>query len=100
MISHYYRNVHAVLFVYDVTNLQSFENLTYWIEEYNKNCESTDSKNIPRILVGNKCDLESDVKVNTNVANQLHRARVQSIDHQNLNSSSNASSTDNGSCYC
>jgi Ras-related protein Rab-33B len=144
MISHYYRNVHAVLFVYDVTNLQSFENLTYWIEEYNKNCESTDSKNIPRILVGNKCDLESDVKVNTNVAqtfadmhqmplfetsalddsrqdnveaifltlafklkdakpfyvpNQLHRARVQSIDHQNLNSS-NASSTDNGSCYC
>ncbi len=34
------------------------------------------------------------------VPNQLHRARVQSIDHQNLNSSSNASSTDNGSCYC
>ena len=63
-----YRNVHAVLFVYDLTNLQSFENLTYQIEEYNKNCESTDSKNIPRILVGNKCDLESDVKVNTNVA--------------------------------
>ncbi len=25
MVHHYYRNVHAVVFVYDVTNLASFE---------------------------------------------------------------------------
>ena len=25
MVHHYYRNVHAVVFVYDVTNLLSFE---------------------------------------------------------------------------
>jgi len=62
MIAHYYRNVHAVLFVYDVTNMQSFENLTYWIDEYNKNC-GTNTANIPRILVGNKCDLEAETKV-------------------------------------
>lgn len=64
MISHYYRNVHAVLFVYDVTNVSTFENLTSWIEEYNKHCAGNDaSKHIPKLLVGNKCDLESDCKV-------------------------------------
>lgn len=64
MISHYYRNVHAVLFVYDVTNVSSFENLTFWIDEYNKHCRTNDaSSQIPKILVGNKCDLDSDSKV-------------------------------------
>lgn len=67
MISHYYRNVHAVLFVYDVTNITSFENLTTWIDEYNKHCgDSSDANSkhqVPKILVGNKCDLDSDVRV-------------------------------------
>lgn len=67
MISHYYRNVHAVLFVYDVTNPTSFENLSFWIEEYNRNCTVSDPRTIPRILVGNKCDLNESL-VNTNVA--------------------------------
>lgn len=146
MISHYYRNVHAVLFVYDVTNMQSFENLTYWIDEYNRHCGSQDST-VPRILVGNKCDLLADAKVNTNIAqtfadmhqmplfetsalddsrqdnveaifltlafklkdakpfyvpNQLHKAHVQSIDHQNVSTtSSNSSDLGSGNtCYC
>lgn len=69
MIAHYYRNVHAVLFVYDVTNLASFENLSYWIEEYNRHCVANQiSSQIPRILVGNKCDLTADQKVSTNMA--------------------------------
>jgi GTPase SAR1 family protein len=70
MISHYYRNVHAVIFVYDVTNLASFENLTFWIDEYNKHCALFNQSNkdqIPRILVGNKCDVDSGVCVNTNI---------------------------------
>uniref|UniRef100_A0AAQ4PBX2 RAB33B, member RAS oncogene family n=1 Tax=Gasterosteus aculeatus aculeatus TaxID=481459 RepID=A0AAQ4PBX2_GASAC len=33
MVQHYYRNVHAVLFVYDVTCPASFSSLTAWIEE-------------------------------------------------------------------
>jgi Ras-related protein Rab-33B len=70
MISHYYRNVHAVLFVYDVSNYASFENLPHWIDEYTRNCSSSlDDQTIPKILIGNKCDLESnEIKVNTNVA--------------------------------
>lgn len=32
MVEHYYRNVHAVVFVYDVTKMDSFRNLQTWIE--------------------------------------------------------------------
>lgn len=37
MVQHYYRNVHAVLFVYDVTCPASFSSLTSWIEECRQN---------------------------------------------------------------
>ncbi|CAF0743676.1 unnamed protein product [Brachionus calyciflorus] len=143
MIAHYYRNVHAVLFVYDVTNINSFENLTHWIEEYNRFCTLNQTSSlIPKILVGNKCDLESDQKVSTNMAqtfadmhqmplfetsakddshsdhveaifmtlalklknsrpfyvpNQIHRAKIQSVNHSNGTSNN---SSDSNSCYC
>lgn len=68
MVQHYYRNVHAVVFVYDVTKMSSFENMPGWIEEcdrHNLNLE------IPRILVGNKCDMTDKVAVNTNLAQKF-----------------------------
>ena len=70
MVSHYYRNVHAVLFVYDVANYSSFENLSHWIDEYNRNCSSSlNDHTIPKLLVGNKCDLPTnEIKVNTHMA--------------------------------
>lgn len=37
MVQHYYRNVHAVLFVYDVTCPASFGSLTSWVEECRQN---------------------------------------------------------------
>ncbi|CAF88264.1 unnamed protein product, partial [Tetraodon nigroviridis] len=37
MVQHYYRNVHAVLFVYDVTCPASFSSLTSWVEECRQN---------------------------------------------------------------
>ncbi|KAL3969730.1 hypothetical protein ACER0C_027527 [Sarotherodon galilaeus] len=33
MVEHYYRSVHAVIFVYDVTSLSSFESIPEWIQE-------------------------------------------------------------------
>ncbi|XP_066150231.1 ras-related protein Rab-33B-like [Euwallacea fornicatus] len=52
IVRHYYRNTHAIVFVYDVTNLESFNSLTKWMEECNMNCSSE----VLKILVGNKCD--------------------------------------------
>ncbi|XP_068607267.1 LOW QUALITY PROTEIN: ras-related protein Rab-33B-like [Brachionichthys hirsutus] len=54
MVQHYYRNVHAVLLVYDVTCPASFHGLNSWLEECRRNSLGQE---IPRFLVGNKSDL-------------------------------------------
>ena len=50
---HYYRNVSAVVFVYDVTSVASLVALDSWLEEV-RNHGVPDSAS--RVLVGNKCD--------------------------------------------
>jgi len=68
MVQHYYRNVHAVVFVYDVTKMTSFEDMPGWIEE----CDRHNlNKELPRILVGNKCDMTDKVAVGTNLAQKF-----------------------------
>ncbi len=68
MVPHYYRNVHAVVFVYDVTKISSFSNMPQWIEE----CDHYHlTKDIPRILVGNKCDMRDRVVVKANTAQKF-----------------------------
>ncbi|XP_069781466.1 RAB33B, member RAS oncogene family a [Narcine bancroftii] len=68
MVQHYYRNVHAVVFVYDITNPVSFQSLPAWIEECKHHSLGGE---IPRILVGNKCDLIDATKVNTDQAQKF-----------------------------
>ncbi|XP_019470644.1 ras-related protein Rab-33B, partial [Meleagris gallopavo] len=68
MVQHYYRNVHAVVFVYDMTNIASFHSLPSWIEECKQHLLAND---IPRILVGNKCDLRNAIQVPTDLAQKF-----------------------------
>ncbi|MBN3320032.1 RB33B protein, partial [Atractosteus spatula] len=68
MVEHYYRNVHAVIFVYDITKLSTFENLPDWIDECGRHAVSP---LVPRILVGNKCDLRDRCQVSTSLAQRL-----------------------------
>ncbi|XP_055745048.1 ras-related protein Rab-33B-like [Salvelinus fontinalis] len=68
MVQHYYRNVHAVVFVYDVTSAASFRSLPAWIEECKQHALGQE---VPRILVGNKCDLQNSVQVGTDLAQQF-----------------------------
>ena len=42
------------MLVYDITDLESFQNLNSWLIEIEKNA----SKNVYKILVGNKSDME------------------------------------------
>lgn len=70
MIPHYYRNVHAVVFVYDVTKMTSFQNLSHWIAEFNQ-YQGHSSSHIPKILVGNKCDCKEHIAVSTNTAQKF-----------------------------
>ncbi|MHA1520666.1 MAG: GTP-binding protein [Promethearchaeota archaeon] len=52
----YYRDAHAALLVYDVSNRLTFDNLGRWIQEMQDN-----RGKIPVLLVGNKIDLERQV---------------------------------------
>ena len=54
IIASYYRGAHGILLLYDVTDKDSFKNLSNWLIEIEKNA----SKNVLKLLIGNKCDLE------------------------------------------
>jgi Ras-related protein Rab-1A len=54
IISSYYRGANGILLLYDVTEKDSFKNLSNWLIEIEKNA----SKNVLKILIGNKVDLE------------------------------------------
>jgi small GTP-binding protein len=45
--------------VYDITDQESFNNLNSWLIEIEKNA----NKNVYKILIGNKCDLEEKRQV-------------------------------------
>ena len=58
----YYRGGNGVLVVYDITDRDSFNNLNSWLIEIEKNA----NKNVFKLLIGNKNDLESERKVSYN----------------------------------
>jgi len=49
----YYRGAHAVMLVFDLTNRESFEHVTTWLEEFHQ----FGGPGVPVVLVGNKSDL-------------------------------------------
>ncbi|MFX1536628.1 MAG: Rab family GTPase [Promethearchaeota archaeon] len=54
----YYQGAHGALMVFDVTQMESFENTPQWINECWKH---SGHKRIPLILLGNKIDLRGTV---------------------------------------
>ena len=50
----YYRGGNGILVVYDITDRESFNNRNSWLIEIEKSA----NKNVYKILIGNKCDLE------------------------------------------
>ena len=56
IITRYFRGSSGILLLYDITNKESFKNISKWIK-LNEN--STSNENI-KVLVGNKCDLDDN----------------------------------------
>jgi len=75
--SSYYRGAHGILVVFDLTNPETFNNVTKWLQEIERYaCEG-----VQKLLIGNKCDLVSERKVNRRdaeeVAEQLNFSYVE-----------------------
>ena len=57
----YFQSSDGFLVVYDISNIESFETLDYWIEEIKSNSQELSQV----ILVGNKCDIIDERKIKT-----------------------------------
>lgn len=63
----YYRGCHGAIFVFDLTNAESFDKLKTWIEE----CGLNSQDNLQIIIVGNKIDLKDKIEVSQEKINEL-----------------------------
>lgn len=61
LTSSYYRGAHGVVLVYDVTRMDSFENLEQWLKEVQMYSPGN-GEAVIKLLVGNKCDLDRKVR--------------------------------------
>ena len=60
----YYKNADAVLFVYAINDIKSFENIKDWIQLYMNNNYGNNNNYIPLYLIENKNDLNREVNQN------------------------------------
>jgi len=59
MTNLYYRDAQVAILTYDITNSQSFEGLTFWLNELN---DKVNKDNMLLFLAGNKCDVDNNMK--------------------------------------
>ncbi|KAJ4798384.1 Ras-related protein Rab-1A [Rhynchospora pubera] len=62
--SSYYRGAHGIIIVYDVTEMESYNNVKQWLNEIDRYA----SDNVCKLLVGNKCDMVDSKVVATETA--------------------------------
>merc|ERR1712007_4710 len=62
--SAYYRGADGIIMVYDICDRESFAHVDDWLNEVNRYVSESTCK----ILIGNKCDLESERQVSTEEA--------------------------------
>jgi Ras-related protein Rab-1A len=67
VISSYYRGAHGIFIMFDLTNIQSFNDIKIWINETNKYANSK----IIKLFVGTKSDLKQQIVVTPDMIDQL-----------------------------
>lgn len=65
--SSYYRGAQGIIVVYDMTNPESFANVSKWLQEIDRYA----GEETHRLLVGAKCDLEDERKVSQDEAKEF-----------------------------
>eukprot|EP01091_Cochliopodium_minus_P014977 TRINITY_DN520_c0_g1_i1.p1 TRINITY_DN520_c0_g1~~TRINITY_DN520_c0_g1_i1.p1 ORF type:complete len:218 (+),score=68.09 TRINITY_DN520_c0_g1_i1:326-979(+) len=67
----YFRGSHGILLVYDITNYDSFTSINKWLEEVDKHAP----QNAVKMIVGNKCDMKDQRRVDTHEAKQFAQSK-------------------------
>ena len=52
----YFRNAEGIMIVFDVSNIETFNNLKYWIQSIKTHID-VDNDHVPAIIIGNKIDI-------------------------------------------
>jgi Ras-related protein Rab-1A len=64
--SSYYRGSHGIIIVFDITNLDSFDNIRQWLQEI----QHYSNERVSKLLVGNKSDLDYKRQVSYETAKE------------------------------
>lgn len=65
----FYRGADACIIVFDLTDMNSFNNLENWIDEFLINVSPKEPELFPFVIIGNKADLER--KINSNMISRF-----------------------------
>lgn len=69
--SSYYRGAQGIIIVYDVTDLESFNNLNNWLQEIDK----FGTNGVTKLIVGNKNDLTEKKQVTLEMAQEFAKEK-------------------------
>jgi len=67
----YYRGAMGIMLVYDITQSSSFGNINKWL----RNIEDHATDNVAKLILGNKCDMETRRVVPTEQGEQLAKSK-------------------------
>lgn len=65
----YFKGAHGILLVYDISDRETFENVSHWVHQIRENADDK----VVLILVGNKCDREEARAVTKEEGEELAR---------------------------
>ena len=63
----YYKGAHGIVLIYDITNNQTFENVSKWVNQIHEEV----SLNVVIFLAGNKIDLEEKREISYEIGEKL-----------------------------
>eukprot|EP00494_Astrolonche_serrata_P004492 UN04505 len=63
LVTRFYRGSDACILVYDITSMESFKKVDFWMNQFLEHANIKDKSKFPFLIVGNKQDLAAQAKV-------------------------------------